>query len=460
MNILIISDKIDRGGLETQLFTQYEYMNENHNFVYCVGEYSKFYKFENATLYDDFNFGYECSIKGFIEDVDKLITIIDEFKINIIHVHPFNSVFPAVVAAKIVNIPIVYNYHGLGSFNFPIYGNQMIMFNYFMKHCFSKVFSVSKLGIDILFNNYKTNNLVKLPNAIDFNKYLEHKVIFNNVWAIVTRIDLNKAKEINLIIDLLPRLNISQLLIYGSGDYMYLIEDKIKELNLENKVILQGYCTDISKELNGKINGIMGIGRAAMEGLAMNYPVVLLGYNRISGIFDQKLLNDLIELNFVNKDLELIDLDEFVSVFNSVNDNLDKYQLRDNLYKLCDANVIFGNYITEIENLEVSHCPNIIDLYNEIKELSDLGFGAEKIYETANILSLLVKYIGPYVTDNITNSIMVNQSLICRNNYNLQVQLDILNKKIDDISELIVSIDCNNGVKKNIVEKINEIIKK
>ena len=56
MNILIVNENYTRGGLETNLYTQYEAMKDSNKFVYAMGNYDTKLVLGDAKVYKDFHF--------------------------------------------------------------------------------------------------------------------------------------------------------------------------------------------------------------------------------------------------------------------------------------------------------------------------------------------------------------------------------------------------------------------
>ena len=127
MNILIVSENFLNGGLETQINTTVNALKNDNEFFFALRAYNPNWNLKN--VFTDFNFSYNSTIYQFCDDVNNLIKIIKENNIEIIHVHPFYSLFPAVFAAKICNKPIVYTYHGISSYSFFSRINDNILYN-------------------------------------------------------------------------------------------------------------------------------------------------------------------------------------------------------------------------------------------------------------------------------------------------------------------------------------------
>ncbi len=399
MNILIVSQNFTRGGLETQIYTQYTTMKNENNFSFAFKNYSSKLDLSGAKIYTDFNFSWDSSIEEFCNDVENLVEIIKNDKIDIIHAHPFYSVFPAVFAAKIMQIPIVYTYHGVLSLNFTNQINDNILFKAMLESEIDKVFSVSKTGIHSMSNIVNNSNkLVFFPNAIDLTKYKKNVVVNNKSWALISRIDADKVLEIKKIISAMDEVDIEKICIYGDGDKKNELEQFISDNGLCNKVILMGHCDSICDELNGKYNGVLGTSRVAMEAIAMGYPIILVGYGKITGIIDLEMYNLIKEENFINKTLQDIPIDKLKLQIQNVYAEKDS---REKLYEIFSkdysASELYKKYKQEIENTKVMSSYDILRIYNEIKDLIETSLN-EKIYSSRVVYNILKKYIQSETT--------------------------------------------------------------
>ena len=92
MNVLIVSENFLNGGLETQINTTLNALENNANFFFAFRDYNKEWSLNN--VFTGFNFSYNSTVNQFCDDVNKLINIINKNNIDIVHVHPFYSFFP------------------------------------------------------------------------------------------------------------------------------------------------------------------------------------------------------------------------------------------------------------------------------------------------------------------------------------------------------------------------------
>ncbi len=404
MKILVVCDNFSKGGLETQVDTYYQNLSSNDKMIFAFGKFTKTNLLKHATIYDDFNFSYNDTIKDFCEDVEKLIDIIKKEKIDVIHVHPYYGYFASLFASQLTKVKIVYSYHGIGSFNFAKTNISQPLFLYaFECGAIAKVFSVSKIGIDC-FNNFGYKNIVLLENPIDLKKFPVAKYVYNNKWLLVSRIDSDKIEEIKLIIRKMNEFNIMQLDILGDGSEINNLEKFIEDNKLSEKVHLNGYSDKIYEEFTGKYNGIIGIGRVVLEALAMKVPCILIGNNKITGYVNKKIYNQIKDINFINRTInvsnnKMIDENEIESIFNDIKNN---YSIK----------VVLKKYFEILKESESIFMTNLVELYEEIsvlnknEELKNCYFHKERL-----VYNLVDKYVNKFSIKNDIVNIFVNANL-------------------------------------------------
>lgn len=405
MKILVISESFNNGGLETQIKTYYENLPQNIQMVFAFGKYSKKIILENAKIYTNFHFSYSDTIKEFCEDVDNLVKIINEEKIDVIHVHPYYSFFASFFASQLTHKKLIYTYHGASSFNFLNTTISSILFYYSIEsNCIANILSVNSEGIDCLKNlGFKNCNL--LVNPVDLKKFPVANIQNNGKWAIISRIDEDKIEEIKQILLKMNNYKIKSIDVYGDGSSLDELEKFIKNCNLSKRVFLKGYASNIFNVVNNKYNGIIGIGRVVIESIVMGYPTIIIGFNKINGFIDTNMFEILKENNFVNKKLEIENreipkCDELREITNKARNifNIDK---------------IILEYITQIENSTSIFYKNIEELYKEIEKLSENNeINCCYFHKERLIYNLLQKYIKNLCLKSTTLNLFINANIV------------------------------------------------
>lgn len=456
MNVLIISESFLDGGLETHINSTVQSLKEKINFFFAIKNYKEKWNFQN--VYTDFFFSNATTISQFCHDVDNLVKIIKENNIDVIHVHPFYSLFPAVFAARICQKPIVYTYHGIGSYNFTCRLNDTLLFNMLLDYETDKIFCVSQNGTKIFENIIlDKNRIVFLPNSIDMEKFSPSKISNNKSWALISRLDIDKINEIIKLISILDIVDIKELHIFGDGSQKEFLENFILENNLTNRVFLEGHCDSLPDKLSANFNGIIGIGRALMEAISMEFPTILIGFSKIAGVVDTNMYNFIKNRNFTN--MYLPDISPYVlknQIEQIYNNNYDKtfYKLfkQDfSVKKICDL------YYNELTNINYYSTLKLKDLYDEIKTINN----DDSFYDSFIIYNLLKKYFSSFVRQaHQKNLFIIGDNLEIQKTFNdktanhINAFMNSIEYKINEHEEKLCSLSENTMTIKNLKRKI------
>ena len=390
MNILVITDQFIVGGLETHLNTYYENLKGNNKFVFIFNKYVDNGYLKDAKIYcNQFHFSYNATISDFCEDVKKIVDIIINEKIDIIHVHPFYCLFPAIFAANISKKKIVFTCHGRGSITYYNGINDTLLYTFAIKEYISKIFCVSELYKEWLDNPNKNSSF--LPNIVDEKQFPKHEIKLNKTWALVSRLDDDKIDEIKKFLLMLPSLDTKEIHIYGQGNMEKELKVFVNKKHLKNKVFFKGYTNDLSKTLNGSYNGVIGQGRVAIESLTMNYPTILIGYNKIVGVIDDNKFDILKKINFIPEGFEDIPVVKLQKEIKSAYANTKKYQLRDEAIDFFGTKN-FAVYLDILQNIKFKYSEVLNKYFNQMTNVKQ----DEMFYNSYNVFVILKKYIGSY----------------------------------------------------------------
>lgn len=424
MKILIATDNFLQGGLETHIFSLYEQLKAENNIYFAFGHYSSNLSLPEQFVWDGFHFNVDASISDFCSDVEQLVELITNYDIDVINVHPFYALFPVLFAAHLTNTPVMYTVHGLGSFSFPAFINDTILFEYAFESTIGKVLTVNKVGIEA-FSTLNYGHCTMLLNGIDCEKFLPSNINFNKSWALVSRLDSDKKNEILNLFKMLPNLNINAIDVYGSGS----IEDELKRYVADNSlnVVFKGYCDDLANTLKDKYTGIIGTGRVALEGLCMNYPVLLIGYGKVCGVIDHDIYLKVRDYNFFGKVCPEISIDDLNAQLYKINNHcVDDYCLRKLLIDDYDIKNITRKYLNELSDVSFCVQHEMILLYRKIEELIPFGDGEKSFYQSINVYYLLKSFVEHYTT----NVVLKNLFVVMDKQVKLENEISKLNDEI------------------------------
>lgn len=229
------------------------------------------------------------TIKGRIIYNIRLYKFLKNHKYDIVHISSgaFFFTFFCVITCKLAGIKKII----VHSRNTPKINKVKKMLIKILNPIYRKLTNVhlacSKEAAKSLFA--KTDDVIILKNGIDTNKYkyneqtrneyrkqlnIENKVVYGNVGRI------SKQKNHDFLIDLfneIQKVQDSVLLLVGTGQLEEYIKEKVKKLNIEDKVIFLGFRKDIDKLLNAMDMFIFpslyeGFGNAVIESLTSGLP--------------------------------------------------------------------------------------------------------------------------------------------------------------------------------------------
>lgn len=124
--------------------------------------------------------------------------------------------FSAIFASNITKTKLVYTYHGYGSINFVSESVDSMLFSYAIDQRFNKIFCVVDNVIEY-FKELHNKEVIYLPNIINEDYYPEHTISKNKKWVLISRIDGDKYSSIIKFLQMLPKLDIKSIDIYGIG---------------------------------------------------------------------------------------------------------------------------------------------------------------------------------------------------------------------------------------------------
>lgn len=428
MRILVVSEKFVKGGLETHIKTLYDALVEDNKFFFVFGKYESKLDLSKAKIYSGFNFSYNSTVEEFCSDVEGLVKIIKTNKIDVIIVHPFYSIYPAVFAANLTKTKIILTSHGRTNLTFPTTPVEISLFEYFLYNQFNKVFSVSKSLIKAL-EKYKNLDAIYIPNLINFKNYKSHETKTNKKWAIISRLDNDKINSVIQMLDYFNDVDVEEIDVIGDGENINTIKEYIKEKNNSYKINLLGYIDDIPKQLDKGYTGVCGIGRVVAESLAMNIPTVCHGYGKVVGVINKEIYNLIKEENFIPEKLDNISKEDFKKQIDSINKGKNsKYCLRKEIIKDFDVLVWKDEFLSQINKCHEINNFALNELYNEIMKFSNEGF-----YYSNNVFKLIYNMISNY-TYNID----------LKNNTAMVYMMSEINDKIKLIEKNISIIMSNN----------------
>lgn len=336
MNILLVAMEMNIGGAETHILELAIALKKRGHVVYVVSSGGKLVaeleKYDIKHIYAPLK---DKKIAHILQSIKMIKNSIKEYKIDVVHAHARIPGFICGIVCKSTKTHFVTTIHGIYRVNF---------FLKFLTNWGEKTLAVSEDIKEHAIKEYglKPENVFLTINGIDTEKFRKEKMAVNDVRfdnskvkiIHVSRLDKESSEVAEALIDISDDLNKEieggvQVIIVGSGSKF---QDLILRSTNKQNIILTGARTDIEKLLNHS-DIFVGVSRAALEAMAAELPVILVGNSSYGqgyqGIFDKGSLELAQKTNFTCRGLEKLDLNrlknDIVKLAHAKNDEMGKY---------------------------------------------------------------------------------------------------------------------------------------
>lgn len=375
-NYLFISKNFTGGGLETRIREQIAVFKKHDIRCYLIT--SKYnHKFDNLFdgVYLDIDFYLEekCIKTRLKLMVEKIIQYCKINKIDFIDCHPFDSLLPSVIAANRMGLPISYTIHGKASLYYPNNNQEKIK----LLNDISILYGVDLINIvaeSLNDNLYDYNKINLLENGIiicDKNKYI---FPFSRKWALVSRLDKQKAEIIINSLEYLDNEIFDEIEIIGDGEFTEELNEILSESNYSTKIKVVGWVDDVKKYLlNNCFDGVIGMGRAVLEAMSLNIPSIMLGYGGIAGLINKNNYDLFSNFNFTY--YSRISKRDFIEELNALYKSPESYELRKLVKKYNNSLILWEKYLEKIDTIKPlpkKKIDNMIKVLMSIDSISEL----------------------------------------------------------------------------------------
>lgn len=357
MNILHIYDYMLLGGAETNIITLSNELNalgQNSFILSSSGPAVKMIDKKNKYFIEQENI---FEKNNFYRSMHKTLNIIRDYKIDIIHAHPFVSAQLGILCGLITNIPVVTTMHSKYCVNFL---RDEIL------NKIDAIICISKETFDeLLYRKIDNSKISIIPNSVAVtaepcikNFYKEQKVHL----LYVSRIDDDKFISIkNLletIIDLKSILNI-ELVIIGEGNRaedLSKIVDEINNNSEDDYINYIGGKSDVNNYID-MADIVIGVGRVILEAIAMGKFAICIGEEKYPGIVDRSKFEKISKVNFTDRNTSIIFSKDYL-----ISDICDLYYNFESNY--CDLEDTY-EHLKENFNIKYSSLRHI-ELYDSV----------------------------------------------------------------------------------------------
>ena len=316
MNILMALSQLEVTGAEVYGTVLSDELIRRGNKVYIVSD--TLTKPTNAQ-YEKIEFN-KRKLKDRVNQVRKLLKIIREKDIQVVHAHSRASSWSCAIACRIAKIPLVTTIHGRQ----PVHLSRKLV----------KAFGDYSLSVcenirDHVVNDLKVKpeNITVLRNMINTKEY--QKSVLDNVdknekiISIIGRLSGPKGDVTYNLLDILHRRKDFKIQVIGGKE----VPQRFKKFT--GNVEFLGYVNNVSEKIR-ESSIVIGAGRVAVEAILCEVPVLAIGEAESVGIVTNDRLKTALKSNFGDISLNQTPLFRWTDVIPEIDKgfNINKDELK------------------------------------------------------------------------------------------------------------------------------------
>jgi len=286
MNIAHIADVLVIGGLETYLATLLNKLSENKdNNIHLITQHI------SAEMIQMLSPDVKVFVKEYCDKThNEYVEYMKSNNIALINSHPYSALGIGIILKRLLNIPVVFTYHGLWGWNYKCH-NEIENLIAVSNEVQNLLINCSELKDKIKVIQSGINTDVIFDKGQNKNKYKKN-ILFSG------RIDADKYYGIKLIIDAILNITPNFVLnIAGHGSHYDELKLYIEQKELTNIVHLYGYVSDMNTVLNDA-DIVISTGRGIKEAMLCSKPCISMDYNSYDGIVNKENIDILEYANF------------------------------------------------------------------------------------------------------------------------------------------------------------------
>lgn len=359
--ILVVTQHFRTGGLETQIESFCRHLSAQGDEIHIATDRGG--KLDSIEKY----LAGICRVDCWAPEGESILaaaaileSYLSRIRADWIHLHPFETFFSGSLAALRLGIPYCVSLHSPSSLTW--YAGQS--YRAFLVSCLlpdaARVFAVSRetacftrsLAPDVLPH--------LLPNPIDLTLYRPVKRDADGPWALVSRLDREKIRGLQEVLALFAKRNhlgpAVRVAVFGDGDARPLMEDWAQRLpGAEEWLEFRGHTGQLYKELRQGWAGLLGMGRVVLESVAMDLPILLVGYDGVKGRVTRENIDRFAICNFSGRREKNIGFDSFQRILKESCVKGNSPGLREWLKRRANAPQIWQRYRREMADRKGSN---------------------------------------------------------------------------------------------------------
>ncbi len=284
MNILMALSQLEVTGAEVYGTVLSDELIRRGNRVYIVSD--TLTKPTNAQ-YEKIEFN-KRKLKDRVNQVKKLLKIIKEKDIQVVHAHSRASSWSCAIACRVAKIPLITTIHGRQ----PVHLSRKLV-KAFGDYSLSVCENIREHIITDL--KVKPENITVLRNMINTTEYQKSSFVniekTQKVISIIGRLSGPKGDVTYNLLDILHRRKDFKIQVIGGKE----VPSRFKKFT--GNVEFLGYVNNVSEKIR-ESSIVIGAGRVAVEGILCEVPVLAIGEAEFVGIVTLDKLNTALKSNF------------------------------------------------------------------------------------------------------------------------------------------------------------------
>lgn len=349
--ILVIADQFVRGGMETQIADQVATLSrQGYQFWLAGGVIAE--QFVPPGFQDvlaGLSLSADTRLADFRQSLGRLQDFVLGASIDFIHVHPFYAPAMATVVSQRTGIPYAMTLHGPISIQIGA-GTAGMMLHHAVLPSVGEVFCVSEEARTFL-HSISPRRGCLLPNSVDLPKRRKFSRKPAADWLLVSRLDSDKAPGICEFIRFVDSLGDSCEIV-GDGSERKALQDLVDGIGASERVQFRGWVADIQREMSSYAY-VAGMGRVALEALAVGMPILLVGYDGIKGFVRPDMIEAAAFSNFSGRGLPSLDHAKLAAELPSVRQSPRDYTDRAWVARNAASDIIWSRYHDRLQHVTV-----------------------------------------------------------------------------------------------------------
>lgn len=288
--VLIVCERLARGGLETQIAGYVRLAVENGHEVHLAARGDSNIQPLRAHLAGWHEVDLLCdSGDGILASAAALDGIAERVGFHWVHLHPFLSFWAGGLFAARRRLPYIIHIHGPVSLS-PLYGvGYRSYLSASLLPTARQVAAVSAESVEHVRELSPSARVKRIPNGVELERTAEARRDTAGSWALVGRLDSDKLLGLQEALRMFAvgwqRGLVRTVRVIGEGDSRPALEGWAEQLpQPEQWLQFAGPVDDVTTVLGEGTAGVAGMGRVVLEAGALNLPVILVGYDGIKGI--------------------------------------------------------------------------------------------------------------------------------------------------------------------------------